>query len=193
MVQADEERVILTIDLPNGSALPTALRAIASDIDDERDESGYARIEKGRDVHWRISRPGDGVEIDPRQRDAAASLLTAFDMPQEATAWGKSMLEACLVNPGMKLTSMPNRIGGLREARRLIDEMLEEAGDPGTPHHASTTVPDGSSDADGMVLRTYRLTPEEDEAVSRLAYARNTTRDEIVVTALRRMLGETSD
>lgn len=193
MARTDEERVILTIDLPDGTAVPTALRAIASDIDDERDGSGYARIDGGSDVQWRISRPGDGVPIDPRQREAAAALVMAYDLPQDATVWAKSMFEACLVNPGMKLTSMPNRIGGLREARRLIDEMLGEAGDPVSPHHASTTTPEGSSDADGMVLRTYRLTPEEDEAVSRLAYARNTTRDEIVVTALRRMLGETSD
>jgi hypothetical protein len=189
MARTDEERVILTIDLPDGTAVPTALRAIASDIDDERDESGYARIESGRDVQWRISRPGDGVQIDPRQRDAAASLLTAFDLPQEATAWGRSMLEACLVNPGMKLTSMPNRIGGLREAQRLVDEMLEETGGADRSPQSSTT----SRQDDGLVLRTYRLTPEEDEAVSRLAFARNTTRDEIVVAALRMLLAETSD
>lgn len=193
MARHDEERVILNIDLPDGTAVATALRAIADDIDDERDESGYTRIDGGSDVQWRISRPGDGVPIDARQREAAATLVMAFDLPQDATVWAKSMFEACLVNPGMKLTSMPNRIGGLREARRLIDEMLGEAGDRISPHHASTTPPEGSSHADGMVLRTYRLTPEEDEAVSRLAYARNMTRDEIVVTALRRMLGETSD
>lgn len=193
MARPDEERLILTIDLPSGTAVPTALRAIAADIDDERDESGYARIENGGDVQWRLSRPGDGVQIDPRQRDAAASLLTAFDLPQDATVWGKSMLEACLVNPGMKLTSMPNKVGGLREARRLIDEMLEEAGDDASTPRSSKTDANGPQDADGLVLRTYRLTPEEDEAVSRLTFARNTTRDEIVVAALRRLLAETSD
>lgn len=192
MARHDEERVILTIDLPDGTAVPTALRAIAGDIDDEREESGYARIEKGRDVQWRISRPGDGVQIDPRQREAAAALVTAFDLPQDATAWAKSMLEACLVNPGMKLTSMPNRIGGLREARRLIDEMLGEAGRADGPPQSSTTGTDVRQD-DGMVLRTYRLTPGEDEAVSRLAFARNTNHDEIVAAALRRLLAETSD
>lgn len=192
MARHDEERVILNIDLPDGTAVATALRAIADEIDDERDESGYARIDGGSDVQWRISRPGDGVPIDARQREAAATLVMAFDLPQDATVWAKSMFEACLVNPGMKLTSMPNRIGGLREARRLIEEMLGEAGNPVSPHRTSTTTPEGSSEADGMVLRTYRLTPEEDEAVSRLAYARNTTRDEIVVAAVRRLLAETS-
>lgn len=129
MPRPDQERLIVHLDATPGRHLPDVLRDVADSMEQrDGDDSGYARHESGEDTSWRISHPADGAPLDPRQRSAAAALLMAIDLPLDAILWSRSMLEACMVNPGMTLSAMPNRVGRLREARRLIDEMLEEIG-----------------------------------------------------------------
>jgi len=198
MPRADEEQLLIHLDVATGRHLPDVLRDVAQSIEDrDGDETGYARHEHGEDTSWRLSRPGDGAPIDPRQREAAAALLMAVDLPLDATVWVKSMFEGCLVNPGMKLTSMPSRVGGLREARRLIDEMLVEADAGNDPNRAKPTSPSAEAPSAGrddgiLVLRTFHLTAEEDAAVSRIAFGRGMSREDLVVQALRRLLAETA-
>jgi hypothetical protein len=192
MARPDEDRLILSLDVAKGRHLPDVLRDVADSMDDrDGDETGYARHAHGEDTSWRISRPADGAPIDARQREAAALLLMAVDLPLDATLWAKSMMEGCMVNPGMRMAGMPSRIGGLREARRLVDEMLTEAGEPAPTQQPVSTTPDAEDD-DVRVLRLYRLTPEEDEAISRLAIARNMSRGDLVVAAVRRYIAESS-
>lgn len=122
-----DERIILNLDLPTGVSLPVALNAIAFDIEDNDEDSGYARTEGG-DVSWRTRRPGEGVELDPRQRAAAAALLLAFDLPVDMTTAAKTMLEAADMHPGLKVETMGrgNRRAMLEKARGMIDEMLAD-------------------------------------------------------------------
>jgi len=124
---SDERRIILNIDLPAGTSLPVALNAISFDMEDNDEDSGYVRTEGG-DVSWRIRSPGDGVALDPRQREAAALLVTAFDMPVEAISACTTCLEAADIMPGMMATGFraDQRRHNLTEAKRLIDAMLSE-------------------------------------------------------------------
>jgi hypothetical protein len=126
----EDERIIISIDLPKGECLAAAVKSVArnmSEDDDMEDGSGFARSEAGNQIPWRVSRPADGVAIDTRQREAAALLLTAIDLPVEAMAWCRSLMEACMINPGMTMGAMPPRLTNLEEARRLIDDMIAEA------------------------------------------------------------------
>lgn len=82
-------------------------------------------------ISWRLRQPGDGVEIDRRQRLAAAALLMGFDLPQEMMAASVTMLEAADVCPGMTTGDLApmgpqGRRQALKMARSLIDEMLDE-------------------------------------------------------------------
>ncbi len=124
MIEKPNDRMSIHIDAPPGLALPSIIRAIADEIEMDDSDSGYVE-----DVHWRLSTPADGVTVDPRQREAASLLIMAFDLPQEMTSCAKSMQEAALVNPGMRLTAMSGRIAALREVRRLVDQMLDEQGE----------------------------------------------------------------
>jgi hypothetical protein len=121
------ERIILNLDVPVGTSLHEAVSAIADDMEEQDDESGYARTTNG-DVAWRVRRPEDGVAVDPRQRRAAALLITAYDMPQDVMRTCASMLEAADIQVGMTIGQMHagQRRANLVEARRLIDEMLGE-------------------------------------------------------------------
>jgi hypothetical protein len=196
----EDERIIISIDLPKGERLAAAVKSVArnmsEDEDDMEDGSGFARSEAGNQIPWRVSRPADGVAIDPRQREAAALLLTAIDTPVEAMAWCRSLMEATMINPGMTVKAMPPRLTSLEEARSLIDEMIAEADGAKGPDAAQSTRPDASEPKqdDGiLVLRTFHLTPEEDAAVSRIAFGRNMSREDLVVEAVRRLLAETSE
>ncbi len=69
--------------------------------------------------------------IDRRQRIAASMLLMGFDLPAEAEAASKQMIEAAEVCPGITMGDMApmgkaGRFNALAAARALIDEMLEE-------------------------------------------------------------------
>lgn len=121
----NNERITISIEVPEGASLPDILESIALDAED--DDAGYAHTSYG-DAAWRIKRPQDGVELDPRQREAAALILCAFDLPQNMLAAAQTMLEACDVNPGMKMPHLTpnNRQHCLKAARALLDEMLVE-------------------------------------------------------------------
>ncbi len=67
--------------------------------------------------------------LDRRARLAAAHLLMAFDLPAEANAACKQMIEAAKVCPGLTTGDIPDmgshsRAAFLERARALIDEML---------------------------------------------------------------------
>ena len=118
----------LVFEVPEGASPFDVLQAIAEDED--QDSSGYARV-AGQDLSWRLRQPGDGVEIDRRQRLAAAALLMGFDLPQEMMAASVTMLEAADVCPGMTTGDLApmgpqGRRQALKMARSLIDEMLDE-------------------------------------------------------------------
>jgi hypothetical protein len=58
----------------------------------------------------------------------AALLLSAIDLPANATAWGRQMLQAAMVCPGITVDQacVNDRRTGLMKARDLIDAMLAE-------------------------------------------------------------------
>lgn len=116
------------MEMPEGIDPWTAIEAILERRDDE--ESGYVDI-PGATVGWSLETRGGGVEIDRRQRLAAAALLMAFDLPQEMSVAARSMIEATDACPGMTTGEMPpmnsdGRRTALQMARHLIDEMLDE-------------------------------------------------------------------
>jgi len=119
------DHIAIIIALPKDVAVSAALEEIAIEIDDE--DSGHVRV-NGHDIDWRIRRPGDGVKLDPRQREAAALLLLAFDLPQFLMAASQTMLEAADISPGMTMKSMGARTrkASLLAAKALIDEMLAD-------------------------------------------------------------------
>lgn len=124
---SEERRIILNIDLPRNTSLPVALGAISFEMEDNDEDSGYADTEGGS-VSWRVRSPGDGVPLDPRQREAAALLIMGFDLPADAISACINGLEAADVMPGMRFTGFrqEQRRINLLEAKRLIDEMLSE-------------------------------------------------------------------
>lgn len=73
-----------------------------------------------------------GVEIDRRQRLAAAFLLLAFDLPQPLERAAQSMRDAATVCPGLTMQDIfdmgdASHLAYLTEARDLIDTMIREA------------------------------------------------------------------
>lgn len=88
-------------------------------------------IREGRqELDWDLSERYASVNIDQRQRLAAALLLMGFDLPQEMTMFSASMLEAAEICPGIKMGQIPIETKGrriaLEKARELIDQMLGE-------------------------------------------------------------------
>jgi hypothetical protein len=69
--------------------------------------------------------------LDRRQREAAALLLSAIDLPANLTAWALQIKQAARVCPGVTINQVQigNRRGCLIQARGLIDEMLSEKTD----------------------------------------------------------------
>ena len=125
-------RTTMTLDMPDdlmASELANAMREISQAVD-EGDDEGDVEV-AGQRILWRIEIPGVGVEIDRRQRVAAAMLLMGFDLPQDAISAARTMIEASRVCPGMTTGDMaPMGTQGRREAleavRKLVDEMLSE-------------------------------------------------------------------
>lgn len=84
------------------------------------------------DVRWSMRDIPAPVDLDPRQRRAAAMLLLAVGERPTLTALAASVGEADLICPGMTAADLPDmtargRTEALRAARSLIDEMLDEA------------------------------------------------------------------
>lgn len=127
-------RTTMTLDMPDdlmASELANAMREISQAVD-EGDDEGDVEV-AGQRILWRIEIPGVGVEIDRRQRVAAAMLLMGFDLPQDAISAARTMIEASRVCSGMTTGDMaPMGAQGRREAleavRKLVDEMLSEIG-----------------------------------------------------------------
>jgi hypothetical protein len=122
---ADFRRLIVDIELPEGLSPRDAFRVMADGAIPGDDDSGHVSTADGV-VSWRSRAPGDGVELDRRQREAAAELLMAFDLPQPMTEAAITMLEAATVLPGMKMGSLGGRRAHLERAREIIDGMLSE-------------------------------------------------------------------
>jgi hypothetical protein len=72
------------------------------------------------------------VSVDPRQKEAAALLLSAIDLPAPAAQVAQIWLVAAAVCPGLKANQamLGDRAGQLRRARDLIDQLLTELGEP---------------------------------------------------------------
>lgn len=71
------------------------------------------------------------LDIDWRQRHAAALLLVAFDLPAPLHAASEAMIEAARVAYGLTVDQVnmiegANRLANLTAARDLIDDMIEE-------------------------------------------------------------------
>lgn len=122
---SDFNRLIVDVEIPRGTSLRDAFRIMAGGAIAGDDESGHVASEDGV-VSWRSRAPGAGVPLDVRQREAAAELLMAFDLPQPMTEAATTMLEAATVMPGLRAGSLGGRRTHLERARALIDEMLAE-------------------------------------------------------------------
>ena len=92
---------------------------------------GVIRTDDPSDVRWTVSDHLPPVDIDRRQRLAAAALLMAFDLPQTMAAVTGSGMEASGICPELTTGEIPHlkadgRRHILEKARTMIDEMLEE-------------------------------------------------------------------
>lgn len=122
---SDFRKLIVDVELPQGMSPRDAFRVMAEGAIPGDDDSGHVSTADGV-VSWRSRSPGDGVDLDRRQREAAAELLMAFDLPQPMSEAAITMLEAAMVLPGMRMGSLGGRRAHLERARALIDEMLSE-------------------------------------------------------------------
>lgn len=82
-------------------------------------------------VEWSMQIRAKPVDIDIRQRRAAALLLMAVGERPILTEMAGSAQEASSICPGLTAADLPSmesegRRDALRQARALIDEMLEE-------------------------------------------------------------------
>lgn len=68
------------------------------------------------------------VAVDPRQREAAALLLGAIDLPAPAAEVARVWMAAAKVCPGITAERfcLGDRAAQLRRARDLIDQVLSE-------------------------------------------------------------------
>ena len=67
--------------------------------------------------------------LDPRQRLAAALILSAIDLPADAVGWARQAVQAASVCRGVTLSQIDlggGRTEHLIEARKLLDEMIAE-------------------------------------------------------------------
>jgi len=123
------ERLVLTFDESELVDEAAVVRALAGEMGNG-DERGTMLL-GDETIRWSLRRIGPGVDIDRRQRLAAANLLCAFDLPQNMLDASHSMLEAAAVCPGMTTADLPftgaeGRRPALLRAKALIDEMLSE-------------------------------------------------------------------
>lgn len=125
MSDAPEGQSTVHVTLSAACDPSEALAAVARSIEDDGSDSGRVDV-AGGEASWLISREGDALPIDMRQRDAAALLLLACDPPLELGRYARSLHEAARVRPGLTIGALPPRVPALREARRIIDEMIAE-------------------------------------------------------------------
>lgn len=101
------------------------------------EELGQQMIEGAREgrvvggASWTMRTRPAPVEIDRRQRRAAALLLMAVGSRPTLEELAGSSMEACAVCPGLTAADLPalsirGRLDALREARSLLDGMIEE-------------------------------------------------------------------
>lgn len=67
--------------------------------------------------------------IDPRQREAAAYLLSAIDLPAPISVWARQATQAASVCPGFKAdqAAINSRRVSLERAQAIITQLLKEA------------------------------------------------------------------
>lgn len=122
--------ISITFDRVPDDRRPEMVEEIMSQMEYGRRE-GVIRTDDPSDVRWTVSDHLPPVDIDRRQRLAAAALLMAFDLPQTMAAVTGSGMEASGICPGLTTGEIPHlkaegRRHILEKARTMIDEMLEE-------------------------------------------------------------------
>ncbi len=120
-----------TIAIPIDGAGDDLMHVVIEEIADQIRHGMGEGILPG-DVRWSMRDIPAPVDLDPRQRRAAAMLLLAVGERPTLTALAGSVGEADLICPGMTAADLPDmtvrgRTEALRAARSLIDEMLDEA------------------------------------------------------------------
>jgi hypothetical protein len=174
-----KNRITVEFDAPKTMTPAEALERIA--LETVLDEHGGTFRHDGEDIKWSMEQTGKGVDIDRRQRLAAAALMMGFDLPQELSAASRSIMAATKLCPGMTTGEMApmgaqSRRHALEMARGLIDEMLSE--------------PDkGDAPDDGVkVLRLFRLPVEIDQEARRIALRAGITFEDLVIRAVADMV-----
>ena len=122
--------ISITFDRVPDDRRPEMIEEIMSQMEYGRRE-GVIRTDDPSDVRWTVSDHLPPVDIDRRQRLAAAALLMAFDLPQTMAAVTGSGMEASGICPELTTGEIPHlkadgRRHILEKARTMIDEMLEE-------------------------------------------------------------------
>lgn len=127
--------MLLSVQAPETADPTEAMIKVSEDIFSSQGasaESGYCLLEGQEamddDISWSLITSENLEKIDPRQKEAAAALLMAFDLPIDILSASAAMLLASSINPGAKIGSMgsSNRLDQLNRAKELIDQMLEE-------------------------------------------------------------------
>jgi len=122
--------ISITFDRVPDDRRPEMIEEIMSQMEYGRRE-GVIRTDDPSDVKWTVSDHLPPVDIDRRQRLAAAALLMAFDLPQTMAAVTGSGMEASGICPELTTGEIPHlkadgRRHILEKARTMNDEMLEE-------------------------------------------------------------------
>ncbi len=121
-------RLLITIDGVDERMMPGVIEDVADQMQHGA-SSGRIAIMGG--IEWSMKDMPPPVDIDMRQRRAAALLLMAVGEAPIVSEMMGSVEEATLACPGLMATDLPRptaegRLEALREARRLIDDMLGE-------------------------------------------------------------------
>lgn len=106
-----------------------AIREISEQNYGDLDDEGTIELGDGI-VKWRHSEVVEGVDIDRRQRQVAAMMISAFDLPQEMTKAAASWLVSAKLMPGSTMSDiMPaptGRLSSMMAARDLLSTMIDE-------------------------------------------------------------------
>jgi hypothetical protein len=118
--------LVVSIDGETGGIMPVVVEEIADQILRGM-RSGHVSLMGG--IDWSMKDVPRPVDIDMRQRRAAALLLMAVGDVPTLTAMAGSVHEATSACPGLMASDLPlptaeGRFQALREARALIDDML---------------------------------------------------------------------
>lgn len=121
------KRMKLSFEIPENEDPMMVLSVISQE---EHDDMGHVEL-GGEFLSWHLTSEGEGIDLDRRQRLAAAMLIMAFDLPQPMTEAAKTMMEAAALCPGLTTGEIgtmgkSQRLSHLNRARDLIDEMIAE-------------------------------------------------------------------